>query len=110
MTTLRIDTPPKEGFYKLQIFGAIKPKRPGRIKLPLMATFLVDYRHRRQTNSIMEVGRIFPPFMMPFEQKSLRSSTLAEDEIHDVPDSFTSNFPIESMANSGSPEESDTED
>ena len=44
-TTFLIDTPPRVGFYKLQIYAVRKPKRPGKVKIPLVATLLIDYRH-----------------------------------------------------------------
>ena len=39
-----IDPPPKPGFYKLQIYARKKPKARGRLKIPLIANFLVDFR------------------------------------------------------------------
>jgi len=44
-TTFLIDTPPKVGLYKLQIYAVKRPKLPGKLKIPLIASFLVDYRH-----------------------------------------------------------------
>ena len=44
-TTFLIDTPPKHGFYKLQIFAVRKPKRPGKLKIPLIINFLVEFQH-----------------------------------------------------------------
>ena len=46
-TTFNIDTPPRVGFYKLMIYAVRKPRRPGKLKIPLIATFLIDYRHRQ---------------------------------------------------------------
>ena len=40
-----VDAPPKVGFYKLQIFGVKKPKKPGKLRIPLIANFLVEFRH-----------------------------------------------------------------
>ena len=46
-TTFNIDTPPRVGFYKLMIYAVRRPRRPGKLKIPLIATFLIDYRHRQ---------------------------------------------------------------
>ena len=48
-TTFNIDTPPRVGFYKLMIYAVRKPRRPGKLKIPLIATFLIDYRHRQDS-------------------------------------------------------------
>ena len=50
-TTFNIDTPPRVGFYKLMIYAVRKPRRPGKLKIPLIATFLIDYRHRQDTST-----------------------------------------------------------
>ena len=47
-TTFTIEMPPKEGFYKLQIFARSKPRKKGRLKIPLAANFLVEFRHNLQ--------------------------------------------------------------
>lgn len=44
-TVFYIDAPPKVGFYKLQIFGVKKPKKPGKLRIPVIANFLVEFRH-----------------------------------------------------------------
>jgi hypothetical protein len=44
MTFGQIDPPPKPGFYKLQIYARKKPRARGRLKIPLIANFLVDFR------------------------------------------------------------------
>ena len=56
-TTFNIDTPPRVGFYKLMIYAVRKPRRPGKLKIPLIATFLIDYRHRQDTSTSV---RFFP--------------------------------------------------
>ncbi len=43
-TIFTIDNPPKEGFFKLQIFARKKPTKKGRLKIPLVANFVVDFR------------------------------------------------------------------
>ena len=40
-----MENPPNLGFYKLQIFGVKKPRKCGKLKIPLIANFLVDFRH-----------------------------------------------------------------
>ena len=44
-TKFILENPPKVGFYKLQVFGCKKPKKPGKLKIPLIANFLIDFRH-----------------------------------------------------------------
>ena len=44
-TTFSIENPPKEGFFKLQIYARKKPTKKGRLKIPLVANFLVAFRH-----------------------------------------------------------------
>ena len=39
-----IDSLPKPGFYKLQLFAAKKPKKRGKLRLPLVASLLIDYQ------------------------------------------------------------------
>ena len=39
-----VDKLPKPGYYKLQVFACKRPKRRGRMKLPLVATLLIDYQ------------------------------------------------------------------
>ena len=47
-TTFIVDHPPHPGMYKLQIFARRKPKKRGLMKIPLVATLLVDFRHTGQ--------------------------------------------------------------
>jgi hypothetical protein len=47
-TIFTIENPPKEGFFKLQIFARKKPTKKGRLKIPLCANFLVEFRHTNQ--------------------------------------------------------------
>ena len=49
-----MENPPKVGFYKLQIFGVKKPKKPGKLRIPLIANFLVDFRHTAGTEDIQD--------------------------------------------------------
>ena len=51
-TVFILENPPKVGFYKLQIFGCKKPKRPGKLRIPLIANFLLDFRHTVGTDDI----------------------------------------------------------
>ncbi len=39
-----VDKLPKPGYYKLQLFACRRPSRRGRLKLPLVATLLIDYQ------------------------------------------------------------------
>ena len=54
-TTFIFDNPPKVGFYKLQIFGVRKPKKPGKLKIPLIANFLIDFRHTAGTEDVNDI-------------------------------------------------------
>ena len=47
-TIFTIENPPKEGFFKLQIYARRKPNKKGRLKIPLAANFLVECRHSTQ--------------------------------------------------------------
>ena len=47
-TVFTIENPPKEGFFKLQIYARKKPTKKGRLKIPLVANFLVEYHHSTQ--------------------------------------------------------------
>ena len=51
-TVFILENPPKVGYYKLQIFGCKKPKRPGKLRIPLIANFLLDFRHTVGTDDI----------------------------------------------------------
>ena len=51
-TVFILENPPKVGFYKLQIFGCKKPKRPGKLRIPLIANFLLDFRHTVGTEDV----------------------------------------------------------
>ena len=51
-TVFILENPPKVGFYKLQIFGCKKPKRPGKLRIPLIANFLLDFRHTVGTDDV----------------------------------------------------------
>ena len=46
--TFTIENPPKEGFFKLQIYAQKKPRRKGRFKIPLAANLIVEFRHSNQ--------------------------------------------------------------
>ena len=46
--TFTIENPPKEGFFKLQIYARSKPKKKGRFKIPLAANLIVEFRHSNQ--------------------------------------------------------------
>ena len=39
-----MEGPPKPGLYKLQVFARKKPKKRGLLKIPLVATILLDYK------------------------------------------------------------------
>ena len=43
-TTFIVEGPPKPGLYKLQIFARKKPKKRGLLKIPLVATVLLNYK------------------------------------------------------------------
>jgi hypothetical protein len=43
-TIFYISNLPKPGFYKVQIFARKKPKKRGKLILPLVATLLLDYK------------------------------------------------------------------
>ena len=43
-TVFTVEGPPKPGLYKLQIFARKKPKKRGLLKIPLVATVLLDYK------------------------------------------------------------------
>ena len=47
-TVFTIENPPKEGFFKLQIYARKKPTKKGRLKIPLVANFLIEYHHQAQ--------------------------------------------------------------
>ena len=49
--TFTIENPPKEGFFKLQIYAQKKPRRKGRFKIPLAANLIVEFRHSTQPNN-----------------------------------------------------------
>lgn len=55
-TVFTIDHPPKQGFFKLQIFARKKPNKKGRLKIPLVANFLVDYRHTTNSQNASSGG------------------------------------------------------
>jgi hypothetical protein len=55
-----IDPLPKPGFYKLQIYARKKPKARGRMKIPLVANFLIDFKLNGGSNNKstgMQAGR-----------------------------------------------------
>ncbi|TRY73282.1 hypothetical protein TCAL_15758, partial [Tigriopus californicus] len=45
-----LEPPPKPGFYKIQIFARKRPKKRGRIHIPLVTTILLDYKHCKTSN------------------------------------------------------------
>lgn len=47
-TVFVIENPPKEGYFKLQIYARKKPTKKGRLKIPLVANFLILFRHSHQ--------------------------------------------------------------
>lgn len=47
-TVFVIENPPKEGYFKLQIYARKKPSKKGRLKIPLVANFLILFRHSHQ--------------------------------------------------------------
>ena len=47
-TTFTLEMPPKEGFYKLQIFARRRPTKKCRLKIPLAANILLEFRHSAQ--------------------------------------------------------------
>eukprot|EP00095_Tigriopus_kingsejongensis_P008836 maker-scaffold15_size728074-snap-gene-0.12 protein:Tk08836 transcript:maker-scaffold15_size728074-snap-gene-0.12-mRNA-1 annotation:"kyphoscoliosis " len=49
-TVFTIEPPPKPGYYKIQIFACRKPKKRGKIHIPLVLTFLLDYKHSKTSN------------------------------------------------------------
>ena len=49
--TFTIENPPKEGFFKLQIYARTKPRKKGRFKIPLAANLIVEFRHSNQPNN-----------------------------------------------------------
>ena len=59
-TVFTIENPPKEGFFKLQIYARKKPTKKGRLKIPLVANFLVEYHHSAlQVNKKVGVRKSF---------------------------------------------------
>ena len=53
-TSFILENPPKVGFYKLQIFGVKKPTRPGKLRIPLIANFLIDFRHTAGVEDVQD--------------------------------------------------------
>ena len=47
-----INPPPHEGYYKIQIFARKKPRKRGKLHIPLVATFLLKYKHNHAKVSL----------------------------------------------------------
>ena len=70
-TVFTIENPPKEGYFKLQIYARKKPTKKGRLKIPLVANFLVEYHHStQQVNKKVGVRKSFSSTLILDNQKS----------------------------------------